>query len=159
MSEHVDTIVVGGGQAGLSTSWHLKKAGREHIILDRGRIGDTWRQPMGFVLPRHTKLDLRVAGFSLWTVTTQTALCCETKLSITLCGSRRALTRPLVAKSKFIGVGPSGNGARFSLETAAGTYSADNVIIATWHPSKNLVSRHGAKNLRATSFRYIPVTT
>ena len=43
MSEHVDTIVVGGGQAGLSTSWHLKKAGREHIILDRGKIGDTWR--------------------------------------------------------------------------------------------------------------------
>lgn len=39
----MDTIVVGGGQAGLSVSWYLKQAGREHVVLDRGRIGDTWR--------------------------------------------------------------------------------------------------------------------
>lgn len=43
MSTYIDTVVVGGGQAGLSTSWHLKQAGREHVVLDRGRIGDTWR--------------------------------------------------------------------------------------------------------------------
>ena len=43
MSKLIDTIVVGGGQAGLSVSWHLTQAGREHIILDRGEIGDTWR--------------------------------------------------------------------------------------------------------------------
>ncbi len=43
MSEYVETIVIGGGQAGLSASSHLKKAGREHLVLDRGRIGDTWR--------------------------------------------------------------------------------------------------------------------
>jgi putative flavoprotein involved in K+ transport len=39
----LDTIVVGGGQAGLSVSWHLTQAGKEHIVLDRGEIGDTWR--------------------------------------------------------------------------------------------------------------------
>jgi putative flavoprotein involved in K+ transport len=44
MAEHVDTVVVGGGQAGLSVSWHLKRAGREHLVLDRGSIGDTWRR-------------------------------------------------------------------------------------------------------------------
>ena len=43
MTKHIDTIVVGGGQAGLSTSWHLKRVGREHLVFDRGRIGDTWR--------------------------------------------------------------------------------------------------------------------
>ena len=43
MAEIYNTIVVGGGQAGLSVSWHLKSAGVEHIVLDRGRIGDTWR--------------------------------------------------------------------------------------------------------------------
>lgn len=40
MAEHFDTIVVGGGQAGLSVSWHLKRVSRSHLILDRGRIGD-----------------------------------------------------------------------------------------------------------------------
>jgi putative flavoprotein involved in K+ transport len=43
MADVIDTIVVGGGQAGLSVSWHLKQAGREHVVLDRGRVGDTWR--------------------------------------------------------------------------------------------------------------------
>ncbi len=44
MGQHIDTIVVGGGQAGLSVSWHLKRQGREHLVLDRGQIGDTWRR-------------------------------------------------------------------------------------------------------------------
>ena len=44
MSQNIDTIVVGGGQAGLSVSWHLKQVGREHLVFDRGKIGDTWRQ-------------------------------------------------------------------------------------------------------------------
>jgi putative flavoprotein involved in K+ transport len=44
MAELVDTVVIGGGQAGLSVSWHLKDVAREHVVLDRGRIGDTWRR-------------------------------------------------------------------------------------------------------------------
>ncbi len=40
-----DTIVIGGGQAGLSTGYILKKQGRDFIILDaNNRIGDAWRQ-------------------------------------------------------------------------------------------------------------------
>ena len=43
MDSFLDTIVVGGGQAGLSVSWHLTQARKKHLILDRGEIGDTWR--------------------------------------------------------------------------------------------------------------------
>ena len=43
MTLFIDTIVIGGGQAWLSISWHLKQAGREHLVLDRGKVGDTWR--------------------------------------------------------------------------------------------------------------------
>jgi putative flavoprotein involved in K+ transport len=38
MNRHVDTIVVGGGQAGLSASWHLKRARREHLVRLHGRL-------------------------------------------------------------------------------------------------------------------------
>ncbi len=42
---HYDVIVVGGGQAGLVTGYHLQRAGLRFLILDAGeRIGDTWRQ-------------------------------------------------------------------------------------------------------------------
>jgi putative flavoprotein involved in K+ transport len=41
--ERVDTIVVGGGQAGLAMSEHLGMAGVPHLVLERHRIADRWR--------------------------------------------------------------------------------------------------------------------
>jgi len=43
MSERIDVVVVGAGQAGLSTSHELSAAGVEHVVLERGRVGQTWR--------------------------------------------------------------------------------------------------------------------
>jgi putative flavoprotein involved in K+ transport len=43
-SERVQTVVVGGGQAGLATSYHLKRLGLEHVILDENeQVGAAWR--------------------------------------------------------------------------------------------------------------------
>ena len=36
-------IVIGGGQAGLAMSFHLSRIGREHLVLERGRVGERWR--------------------------------------------------------------------------------------------------------------------
>jgi putative flavoprotein involved in K+ transport len=42
--ERVNTVVVGGGQAGLSVGYHLKRLGVPFLILDASeRIGDAWR--------------------------------------------------------------------------------------------------------------------
>lgn len=39
-----DTIVIGGGQAGLSTGYYLQQQRRDFVILDaNARIGDSWR--------------------------------------------------------------------------------------------------------------------
>jgi putative flavoprotein involved in K+ transport len=44
MMERFETIVIGGGQAGLATGYHLKKRGRRFVILEAGeRVGDSWR--------------------------------------------------------------------------------------------------------------------
>ena len=44
-TESFDTVVVGGGQAGLATGYHLARRGRSFVILDASdRIGDPWRQ-------------------------------------------------------------------------------------------------------------------
>jgi putative flavoprotein involved in K+ transport len=42
MAEYA-TIVVGAGQAGLAASHHLRARGIEHVVLERGRIGESWR--------------------------------------------------------------------------------------------------------------------
>ncbi len=39
----IDTVVIGAGHAGLATSRCLTEAGRDHIVLDRGRLGESWR--------------------------------------------------------------------------------------------------------------------
>jgi putative flavoprotein involved in K+ transport len=42
--ERFGTVVIGGGQAGLATGWHLARQGRSFVILDAGeRLGDQWR--------------------------------------------------------------------------------------------------------------------
>ena len=44
MDEHFETVIVGGGQAGLAAGYHLKKRGIPFVILDaQERIGDSWR--------------------------------------------------------------------------------------------------------------------
>src|SRR4051812_49172754 len=43
--ERVQTVVIGGGQAGLSVGYHLARRGLPFVILDaQPRVGDVWRQ-------------------------------------------------------------------------------------------------------------------
>jgi putative flavoprotein involved in K+ transport len=43
MTEHLfDVIVVGAGYSGLAASYHLKEYGLNHIIFERGKIGESW---------------------------------------------------------------------------------------------------------------------
>lgn len=43
MREHHDTVIVGAGQAGLAMSAVLQQHGREHVVLERRRVGERWR--------------------------------------------------------------------------------------------------------------------
>ena len=43
MTETADVIIIGAGQAGLSLSHELAHAGVDHLVLERGRVGETWR--------------------------------------------------------------------------------------------------------------------
>jgi putative flavoprotein involved in K+ transport len=41
--QHTDTVVIGAGQAGLAMSRSLTERGVEHVVLERGRVADRWR--------------------------------------------------------------------------------------------------------------------
>jgi putative flavoprotein involved in K+ transport len=44
-TEYVETVIVGGGQAGLAAAYHLTRRGRSCLVLDAGeRVGDSWRK-------------------------------------------------------------------------------------------------------------------
>jgi putative flavoprotein involved in K+ transport len=40
---HVETVIIGAGQAGLALSHFLSAAGHGHVVLERGRVGERWR--------------------------------------------------------------------------------------------------------------------
>jgi putative flavoprotein involved in K+ transport len=41
--EMTDTLVVGGGQAGIAASEHLSRAGVPHLVLEKSRTAEAWR--------------------------------------------------------------------------------------------------------------------
>ncbi len=44
MTEQIESVIIGGGQAGLATSYFLKQQGREHIVLEQAaQAGNAWR--------------------------------------------------------------------------------------------------------------------
>jgi putative flavoprotein involved in K+ transport len=44
MSESIETVIIGGGQAGLSLSYYLAQQGRDHIILEQAaQAANAWR--------------------------------------------------------------------------------------------------------------------
>jgi hypothetical protein len=41
VTDHVETLIVGAGQASLAMSHMLSRRGRPHLVLERGRLGDS----------------------------------------------------------------------------------------------------------------------
>ncbi len=42
--ERIETVIVGGGQAGLALSYHLVQQRREHLVLEQAaHLANTWR--------------------------------------------------------------------------------------------------------------------
>ncbi|MEH1969554.1 NAD(P)-binding domain-containing protein [Nostoc sp.] len=44
MTEYVETVILGGGQSGLSLSYYLTQQNRKHIVLEQGQIAESWRK-------------------------------------------------------------------------------------------------------------------
>jgi len=44
-TQHIETLVIGAGQAGLATAYHLQRLGRPVLVVDANeRLGDQWRR-------------------------------------------------------------------------------------------------------------------
>ena len=43
MDTVIDVVVVGAGQGGLAVSYLLKQSNVQHLVLERGEVGESWR--------------------------------------------------------------------------------------------------------------------
>jgi cation diffusion facilitator CzcD-associated flavoprotein CzcO len=98
-------VVVGAGQAGLAVSYELTARGIEHVVLERARVGQTWRglwDSFCLVTPNWT-MSLPGAPYR---ATTPKASSPATRLSDTCSGTRRASGRRFARASAWTASSP-----------------------------------------------------
>jgi putative flavoprotein involved in K+ transport len=128
----IDTVVVGAGQAGLIMSWHLQRAGRDHVVLDRREtLGGGWQDRWdGFVLvgpnwttglPGFPYEDPEPDGFMA-----RDAVAARMRRYAEVIS---APVRPATQVTRLSADGSTGR--RFRLGTSQGPIDVDDVIVAT----------------------------
>jgi putative flavoprotein involved in K+ transport len=128
-AEPVGTVVIGACQAGLASSYTLAQRGLDHVVLERGRIGEAWRgrwDSLCMVLPNWYN---GLPGFPYQGAAPDGF---QTRDEWVADLVRYAATFALPVREGVAAsaVGQRGDG-RFSLRTSAGTLVAENVVVAT----------------------------
>ena len=130
--EKIETIIVGGGQAGLATSYHLKQLGREHVVFEAAdKPAHAWRNDrwdsFTLVTPNWTiqlpgahydgndpdgflKKDEVVAYFDRYV---------------------EKYNFPVQFKTSVLEFAPLENGKGYQVKTDGKTFQAKNVVMAT----------------------------
>ena len=126
--QRVETVIVGGGQAGLVAGYHLGRRGREFLILEGNeRIGDSWRNRWDslrlFTPAWVSKLD--GWRFPAKSVSFPT----KDEMGDYLEAYAEQFGLPFRTGVRVESVTKNGRG--FVVTTADGRYEADNVILAT----------------------------
>lgn len=130
--DRIDTVVIGAGHAGLAMSRALRAAGREHVVLERGDIGESWLNERWDSLTLLTPAWLnRLPG---WTAPDAP----DTFLTATTFAARlrayaAAVQAPVQPNTTVRSVNRStdAGSCRYRVLTDAGTWLAQNVIVAT----------------------------
>jgi putative flavoprotein involved in K+ transport len=128
--ERVNTIVIGGGQAGLSTGYHLQRLGVPFLILDAGeRVGDVWRQRWDslrlFTPARFAGLDGMAFPAPPHSFPT------KDDMADFLESYARSFALPVRSGVRVERLSRRGSG--FLVVSAQGRFEADNVIVAMSH--------------------------
>ena len=127
MTDRIEVVIVGAGQAGLAVSHELTRAGVAHVVLERGRVGQSWRKrwdsfclvtPNWFLrLPGHPYDGGDPDGFML-------------RDEVVAHLERYAVKAPVREGVEVTELGPGPNGGLL-LKTSAGEIVARTVVLST----------------------------
>ena len=130
-AEKVETLIVGGGQAGLALSAHLGRRGADHLILERNRIAERWRsQRWDSLVANGPAWHDRFPALQFSAIDPDSFATRDQIVSYfeTFAGQINAPIRCGVAVTS---VTPKPDGPGFLAETSQGTIEATNVVAAT----------------------------
>jgi putative flavoprotein involved in K+ transport len=129
MTASSETVIVGGGHAGLALSYHLGRLGRPHVILERGRVAERWRsERWDSLMFQFPNWSLRLPGQE-YRGDRPDGFATRDEVIAFIERYRELVDAPVRTGVRVDRVRPMDGG--FRLETTEGALDAANVVVAT----------------------------
>jgi putative flavoprotein involved in K+ transport len=131
MVEHLDTVIIGSGQAGLAMSFHLTQSGREHILLEKSHIAERWQSErwdsLHFQFPNWS---VQLPGMK-FEADDPDGFSHHASIIGYIKDYARKIDAPVRVNSEVIALRSDDSDACFQIETSNTVIKARNVVIAT----------------------------
>jgi putative flavoprotein involved in K+ transport len=132
-----NTIIIGGGQAGLAMSRCLKDHGVDHVVLERGRVAERWRSERWDSLRLLTpNWQSRLPGFSYQGPQPDGFMTMPEVIGY-LEDYARSFDAPILTGTTVTAVERSRDDYR--VMTDRGVWHCDNVVVATGHCGRPII--------------------
>jgi putative flavoprotein involved in K+ transport len=156
-AEAIDTLVIGGGQAGLAMSYRLKQRGIAHLVLERQRIAERWRSErwdgLKFQFPNWS---VRLPDFP-FPQTEPDAFATSADIAKFIDAFAEFVAPPIRCGVEVTRLRRGNGVSTFIAETADGTIEAKNVVVATGPYQRalmpDLLRDHPAFQVHAISYK------
>ncbi|NMD08079.1 MAG: NAD(P)-binding domain-containing protein, partial [Phyllobacteriaceae bacterium] len=156
--ENVETLIVGGGQAGLAMSEHLGKRGLSHLVVERHRIAERWRTE---------RWDSLVANGPAWhdRFPTQTfadidpdSFATKDRIVAYMEAHAKKNNTPIRCGVEVTSLERKADGSGFRADTTGGMIEAKNVVVATGPFQKPLIptvvpAEAGVMQIHSSAYR------
>ena len=154
--ETIETLVIGGGQAGLVMSHRLKQCGLSHLVLERHRIAERWRSErwdgLKFQFPNKS---VRLPDFPF--PHSDPDAFASTDEIIKFIEAYAGFVAPPIRCGVAVTRLSKRDGKVFIAETADGTIAASNVVVATGPYQRgfvpNVLRDHSVFQVHANNYR------
>ncbi|HET9802077.1 MAG TPA: NAD(P)/FAD-dependent oxidoreductase, partial [Candidatus Acidoferrum sp.] len=139
--EQVETVITGGGHAGLTMSYFLSQRGLEHVVLERGRVGERWISErwdsFHFQFPNST---IELPGYKYQTDDPD-GFVPGREIVRFIQEYADYIKAPVRCGVNVIALESLVNSMSYLLRTNAGAIEARNVVIATGSREKGIIPR------------------
>ena len=129
--EQVETLIIGGGQAGLTMSHRLKQRGCAHLVLERHRIAERWRSErwdgLRFQFPNWS---VRLPDFP-FAHADRDGFATGSEIAGFIAAYAAFIAAPVRCGVNVAALRYRDGAPGFAAETSDGVIEADNVVVAT----------------------------